>query len=75
MIHTALIRKAVPPNAWALKGTQMIQAEEWGPDATSLEAMYKAMQIENTLDLMNTDTIQAQLFKDILDKYSQTRGY
>ena len=40
MIHTALIRKAVPPNAWALKGTQMIQAEEWGPDATSLEAMY-----------------------------------
>jgi hypothetical protein len=75
MIHTALIRKAVPPNAWALKGTQMIQAEEWGPDATSLEAMYKAMQIENTLDLMNTDTIQAQLFKDILDKYSRTRGY
>ena len=53
----------------------MIQVEEWGPDATSLEAMYAAIQIENTLDLMNTGTIQAQLLEDILDKYSRTRGY
>ena len=74
-IHIALMKKAVPPTAWNIKGTQAVQTEEWGPDAISLEAMYKAIQIENMFNLMNTDTAQAQLFKDILGKYSRTRGY
>ena len=44
-IHIALMQKAVPPTAWNLKGTQAIQTEEWGLNAISLEAMYKAIQI------------------------------
>ena len=73
--NVALMKRAVPPKAWNIRGTQVIQADEWGPQAKSLEAMYKAIQIENMMDLTNTDTAQAQLFKDILGKCSRTRGY
>ena len=39
-IHIALMKKAAPPKARRLKGTQMVQGEECGPNAPSLEAMY-----------------------------------
>ena len=37
--------------------------------------MYKAIQIEGTFELLNTQTIQAQWFKSIYKMYAKTRGY
>jgi len=64
-IWAALMRKAIPPNGIDANGTQLVQTEKWGPRAISLQAMYKAIQIEGTFELLNTQTIQAQWFKAI----------
>ena len=57
------MRKAIPSNGIDANGTQLVQTDKWGPQALSLQAMYKAIQIEGTFELLNTQTIQAQWFK------------
>ena len=74
-IWAALMRKAVPPNGIDVNCIQLVQTEKWGPQALSLRAMYKAIQIEGTFELLNTQTIQAQWFKARYRMYAKTRGH
>ena len=69
------MRKAIPPNGIDANGTQLVQTDKWGPQALPLQAMYKAIQIEGTFELLNTQTIQAQWFKATYKMYAKTRGY
>ena len=69
------MRKAVPPNGIDANCTQLVQADKWGPQALSLQAMYKAIQIEGTFELLNTQNIQAQWFKATHRLYAKTSGH